>query len=137
MSICFFLLFLQFDGPPLFFQLFFRAFFPLAKDVGMAADHLFIDAVNDLPEGKGIIFGIDFGHEDQEKEHVAQFLTEVFGVVIVDGGNNFGEFLLKIFFQAEGGLFLVPWTAVGAKQGTYGMEQQGKVVFVGGHKMAL
>jgi hypothetical protein len=32
-------------------------------------------------------------------------------------------------------LFLIPGTAVRAKQGAYGVEQEGKVMFVGGHEI--
>lgn len=133
MSICFFLLFLGFDGPPLFFQLLLRAFFPFPENVGMAADHLFVDTADNVPEGEEIVFPIDFSSEDQQKEHVPQFFAEVFMVVVVNGGNDFGKLILEIFFQTEGGLFLIPGAAVWAKQGADGMEEQGKVMGIGGH----
>lgn len=137
MSICFFLLFLGLDGPPLFFQFLLRAFFPFTKNVGMPADHFFIDVLDDVPEGKMIVFCIDFSHENQEKEHIAEFFTEVFIIVIVDGGNYFGKFILEIFFQTESGLFLIPGAAVRAKQGAYGVQKQRKVMFISGHGMVL
>ena len=133
MSICFFLLFLGFDSLPLFFQFFLRAFFPFTKNVGMSADHFFIDVLKDVPEGKEVAFCIDFSHENQEKEHIPQFFAEVFAVVIVDGGNDFGKLFFEIFFQTEGGLFLIPRTSIRAKQGADGMQEQGKVMFVSGH----
>ena len=100
-SISFFLFFLSFDRPPLFFKLFLTAFFAITKDVGMAANHLFINASDGVVESKGVILGIDFGHEDQQKEHVAKFFTEIFRIIVVDGSDNLGEFFNKIFFQAE------------------------------------
>lgn len=137
MSICFFLFFLRFDGPPLLFKLFDGSFFSTGKNVGMAADHLFIDVSEDVPQGKCAVFFIDFGHEDHQKEHVAKFLTEIVGVIVVDGGDNLGEFFHKIFFQAEYGLLLVPRAAFRAKQGTYRMQEEREVVVVGWHDLVL
>ena len=133
MSICFFLFFSRFDGPPLFLKLFFRALFATCKDVGVAADHLLIDVSEDVPEGKGVISFIDLGHENHQKEHVPQFFAEILRIIVVDGGDNLGEFFLKIFFQAEGGLFLVPGAAGRAKKGLYCVQQEGKMMFVAGH----
>jgi hypothetical protein len=132
-SICFFLFFPRFDGPPLFLKFLFCAFFAIGKDVGVPSDHLFIDVSEDVSKGKGVIFFIDFGHENHQKEHVAKFFTEILWVIVVDGGDNLGEFFLKIFFQAEGGLFLVPGATVRAKKGLYGVEQEGKMMFIAWH----
>ena len=112
-------------------------FSPPANTWGVAADHLFINIPEDVPQRKGAILFIDFGHEDHQKEHVAKFLTEIVGIIVVDGGDNLGEFFDKIFFQAEDGLLLVPGAAVRAKQGTYRMQEERKVVFVGWHGMVF
>ncbi len=137
MSICFFLFFLRFDGPPLFFKLFDGPFFSTGKNVGVAADHLFIDVLEDVPQGKCAVFFVDFSHEDHQKKHVAKFLAEIIGIIVVDGGDNLGELFHKIFFQAEDGLLLIPGATVRAKQGTYRMQEEREVVLFGWHDLVF
>ncbi len=128
-SICFFPFLLRLDGPPLFFKFLDSAFFATGKDVGMATNHLLIDTADGVLEGEVAIFFIDLGHENHQEQHVAKLFTEVFRVIVVDGLDNLGEFFDKIFFQAEGGLFLIPGAAVRAKQGADGAQEVGEMEF--------
>ena len=88
----------------------------VAENMGVAAHHLFADAVGHFVKGEHFALFSQLGMEYHLQEEVAQFFFEVFVVRSVDGVDNFVTFFNEIFAEREVILFFIPGTAVFAPE---------------------
>jgi len=85
----------------------------LAENVGMAANHFFVDFGDDVGDGEAAFFLGDLGMEENLEKEITEFFRE-FGVVgAVEGIEDFVGFLNEIGTEGGVGLLAVPRATVG------------------------
>lgn len=90
-----------------------------AENVGVAANHFFVDFTDDVGDVEAAFFVGDLGVEKDLKKEIAEFFGE-FGVVGgVEGVEDFVGFFDEV--GAEGGvsLFAVPGAAFGSAEASH------------------
>jgi hypothetical protein len=101
----------------------------VSKDVGVAADEFFVHFAGDVVEGEVVVFLGDLGVEEDLDEDVAEFLAHVGEVVLVDGFEEFADFVDEAAGEGLVGLLDVPGAAVGGAEAGDGFAEVGD----GGH----
>lgn len=82
-----------------------------AEDVGMAANHFFVDFADDVGDGEAALFLSDLGVKEDLEEEIAEFLGK-FGVIRgIEGIEDFVGFFDKIRAKRGVSLFAVPRAA--------------------------
>ena len=88
----------------------------IAEDVGMAANQLAGDAMHHVfqPELARLLRQLHV--EEHLQEQVAQFVAELIGVVLIQGGEGLVGFLDEVGLERGVGLHAVPGAAIGPSQ---------------------
>jgi len=95
--------------------------------MGMTSHKFGIDGLDDIVDGKEVISAVDFGYQYDEIEKISKFFTDVLMIVIVDCGDELGEFRVEILPQGCIRLAFVPGATLFAEQFPDGRQEFGKV----------
>jgi hypothetical protein len=79
--------------------------------MGMAADELAVEVVEDVGDGEVALVGGHLGVEEDLQNQVAEFLGQVGKVAALDGVEDFVGLFKGVFADGVEGLFAVPWAA--------------------------
>jgi hypothetical protein len=88
----------------------------IAKNVGMAANHFVVDALDDVSNIELAGFTGHQGVKDNLQKKVAQFSREIGGSAGIEGVENLIGFLDEKGAQSLGSLLAIPRTAVGSAE---------------------
>ena len=83
----------------------------IPKDMGMAEDELFADAVGHGLQVEPSGFPLDVGVEDHLEKHVPQFFLQMLGVLLIDGLDDLAALLQQSPAEALVGLLSIPGAA--------------------------
>jgi hypothetical protein len=104
------------DLQPLAPEISFRGNLFVAKNMGVAADHLGGDPLDHLGQTESLLFLVEPGQKDDLKKQVTQLLPDIVQVVTGQGLQQFMGFFQQIMLEAFRGLFAVPGAAVGSPE---------------------
>ena len=88
----------------------------VAKDVGMAADQLVVQALQHIRDGEMALVGRHLGIKQHLKQQIAQLLGQVRKVAALDGVEDLIGFFQRVFSNGVKGLLAVPGAAAGGAQ---------------------
>ena len=80
--------------------------------MGVAADHFFIDSVDNVFNGETPFLGSDLSVHNHLQQDISQLFTQVSVVLFINRLQDFAGFLYQTLFQAFMSLFSVPGTAL-------------------------